>query len=585
MLIKRFKKLFIVIIVLSLCWFCKTTASADEVRASAAIDVYQSAAGKPIKGSVTVEHSKQDSIDERSFKQEGQPLEVQRIKSVPLATSRTRELTIYQFTLPEKEAGLYLLPQITLTVGGKEYTTIPSSYEVVELDNMAIRPKGTIGSQTGSADPGEISLETFFDGPALFFPGQQANIGYRIRYKGQIELSEEQLPLLAARGLKKIGEVEVKEYQEGAYKVEWIQQRVEAVSPGTYNYQPARLSGFVYRDQPSGIRRYSKPKLTVVGDPLTIQVSAFPNNGKPTSFQGAVGDLHIQTQLLTPLPIVQDQKLELAIDIVGRGDMNTVKMPKMGHLLPFFRLSDLPPREEVERTKKRFIVELYPLDDKTEEIAEIPFASYDPQTESYVTSNSKPISLTFEPPIKIEDLSTKEQVTSPISQETKTEQIVPEKREEPPLDTVVNQPVPAPLVMPKTVESAESVWLKVFSWLLPFLVLGGALLLFFARRTPIGYGEKTVSHLNSATVWHQFQDATPGSPSWYQLMHRAFLLKLQEKGWIASADIDPDQLPQDGGAGRVRELLQMLDRRRFSGENKPIETKLMEQINVIYKEL
>jgi hypothetical protein len=87
-------------------------------------------AGKPINGSVTVTHEKNQKIDEKSFKLGEDPIPLEFIKEVKISPDSDLIISIYQFTIPPKRPGRYVLPPVTVTVGGKQYTSLESIFDV-----------------------------------------------------------------------------------------------------------------------------------------------------------------------------------------------------------------------------------------------------------------------------------------------------------------------------------------------------------------------------------------------------------------------------------------------------------------------
>src|ERR1700722_18620951 len=99
----------------------------DNVKITASIDP-EAVADQPLKGTITITHQKKLAVDTNSFKAENKPLSVNFVKDVSFTPDGTEVMSIYEFTLPGMPKGLYLLPEITATIGGKKYTTVPQSY-------------------------------------------------------------------------------------------------------------------------------------------------------------------------------------------------------------------------------------------------------------------------------------------------------------------------------------------------------------------------------------------------------------------------------------------------------------------------
>ena len=111
----------------------------------------------------------------------------------------------------------------------------------------------------------------------------------------------------------KSGEMQVSDYQTDTYTVQEIAQEVRAEEPGTYSFGPSILEGVSYGEDISGRKLYDKQRLRAELEPLQVEVAAFPEEGMPASFTGAVGQYAMRTKLLTPKEVAIGDPLEVGV--------------------------------------------------------------------------------------------------------------------------------------------------------------------------------------------------------------------------------------------------------------------------------
>src|SRR5262249_21319295 len=150
---------------------------------------------------------------------EGKPLSVELIKEVEVSATSPLRITFYRFTLPGQTKGLHELPSISVKVGGKLLTSVPSTYEVGAL---------AAGTPTSGIT---LKLENLQQGSSTLYPGEHILLGYRYIYSGDIELTEEKIPLLNAPGLLKVGAKIIKDYTDKGLNYREITQEYEANKP------------------------------------------------------------------------------------------------------------------------------------------------------------------------------------------------------------------------------------------------------------------------------------------------------------------------------------------------------------------
>ncbi len=548
---------------------------AAEVTAS--IDPYQTVADQPIPGTVTVTHDNSQTVDEGSFQMGGKPLKVNHVKTVNINPSQTVVLSIYSFQLPGQSAGLYILPTISVKVGGKTYQTIPSSYEISQAQQM---------SQESSSGV-TLSLKALIDGPPTVYPGQRIWFIYRFYFSGSIDLTDEKLPLLEAQGFQLVGDKRIRNYQEDNIEVQEISQQVQAIKPGKYSFPASSAEGYAYRDDIIKKRVYLAPKLKAEAPALDVTVTSFPAAGKPSAFRGAVGQFTIQTSLLTPAEVGVDEKMLLAIDINGLGEISTIGIPDLSSIKNSFRMSSLPPEVKTQDGQKRFVVEIYPLATSIKEIPPIPFAFFNPLIGDYVTENSAAIPIQ----VKATQVPKKEEAapaTPPPATPLPTPpsprpQEVPSIAPSGPLEVEEKIQKPAAIEIAGNLELTDAdlhnLWFGTWStlYIVPF-----AFIFILAQKGYKRYREKFPTKEVVKTSQSMLDAAmrTKDPSVFSKRISQALLLRLFELGYTTSEEITFEELPEAGVTGEVRELLSEIEAGRFGKQ-----TLSLQQLKAKAKEL
>lgn len=521
----------------------------QEVSIQPEIDLYHSFENEPLNGFITITHHKESEIDINSFQMENKPLKVEFVKNVPLSANDPLTLSIYNFQIPGQPAGLYLLPAISVKVGDKVYTSIPTSYEVNKRTELS--PEVKPGQQAEAAHV-IIRLEVVTNFPSKIYPGQQGQLGYKIAFNGNVELTTEQLPLLDAEGFRKIGDKQVQELQEGEFNVQVITQQVRAKEAGSYPFPLSLIEGYAYKETASKQKNYLQPKLHAEVAPLTVTVLAFPEQGKPDYFKGALGPFQIKASLPNGNSVTVDDVLSLVIEISGSGDLDTVSLPSLTTLgfKQLFQVDDLPTVGDLEGNKKKFVVKLRPLSTAIKEIPAIPFAYFDPQSSHYVTLSTDALPITVLP--------------RPISEQKVTPVVPPVKKE---VGTTATLPaIEITEAYPLTSEDLRNLfggtWRSL--WIIPVGI--GAVLLQIILQKHLKKLRMMPKKKRSEDLWKEASALSKDSTQFFTLLNQAFLLRLVERGIIPSENIPLDALPTEGIAGKVRGFLRQLDEQRFTGK-------------------
>lgn len=570
------------ILLFLLCFFSQVPLFSQDVKVTAEIEK-DSVEGKPLEGTITVTHDLNASIDITSFRLGNRPLEVEFVKEVRLSASSDIVISLYRFTLEPQKAGLHVLPEVSVTVGKRKYLSVQTGYAVEEMRTTPMSPplrrppqRGVSPARTGII----LKLENIIEGDTLLYPGQQMIVGYRFLYTYSVDLSKEELPLLQAEGFRKIGAKDTKEFKESGINHLEARQRIEAIKPGEYAFPSGVIEGRAYRIDSLGQKTFAPDISRAESQPLTIRVVPFPEKDKPSSFNGAIGtSLTFDVALLSSDDITVGDKIILLTKISGDGELSSMPMPEVccqPGFSGFFRLSDLPPVEEVVGSTKTFKVEMRPLSATLKAIPSLEFSYFNPREKTYYSLKSKPIPLRVKP---FKGEPTKEQKR--ILFDEKKKGLIEKADDE--------------IVSPDSIEIEGNYPLKSSSlesknlgtwWTL--LVIPFGIGIIFLQIHMINFIEKQKSKVKTKTSADFFKEAMqqkPGTPSFFNLLQKAFLLRLVERGDIPSENISPDYLPTEYAPGKVRALMREIEEKRFAGLGGEFGEEFMVKIKKLFNEI
>lgn len=547
-----------------------TIAVADDVTVDSVID--QSGGiweNQPLKGLISITHPAAAVVDESSFKLGNAPLTVEFVQDVKLSNQLV--LSYYKFNIEGKPKGLQILPSVTVKVGNKEYVSPQSTYQVGAVA-AAVAPAEKAGGKS------ILKLESSLRGPAEIYPGTRFKVVYHYIFNDSIELLNETLPLLEGTGFLKIGTQEVKDSEEGEYSIREISQELEAVKPGLYKFDGAQIKGYAYRNDPFGGHIYIKPMLNATTAPMSITVQAFPDKGKPASFNGAIGPFsEFTASLKSSSKISVGDKIVLNLKLTGKGQLAKAPLPELCCQPGFsgiFSLSDLPPLEKVQGSTKLFTVEMRPLS-PLKAIPSIEFSYFLPASKTYEALHSAPIPLTVEalpaapvPSPEEPDKSAKKEEDSKLQDWRKLP------------NTVV--PIEITGIDKLTAGDMKNRFFGMW-WvlgLIPFgvaVVIGQLLLQNYLKKH-----KGAVKPKKSQDIFEEAMRAGTESPLFYQLLCKAFILRLAEKGLVESDSLDPENLPAAGKAGEVRDFLLKIAEKRFTGQKSVFDDETIKQAKNLF---
>lgn len=578
--------------------FLSISLIAQDVTVTSEIDTGKVFENEPFKVNVTVTHDENQTVELTSFHLGKDKVAVELEKEVKISPSFPLLLSIYSFTMPGQKAGLYALPPVSVRVADKTYQSIMTSYTVEagkkDVSAPAQSPQAPPAAAPATAAPADsgqsskepavvpsqaatpatngqsknppvangkpqLRLEALVDGSNALYPGQRTKLVYRYYFSGEIGLTKEVLPLLDAEGFIKIGEKEITDSVEGGTSIRQISQQVEAVKPGTFTFGPSVIEGRAYTEDVPGSPVFTSDKITSEAAAVVVTVKPFPVQDKPASFNGAVGQFTFKTSLLSPAEMVMGDEVSLLLEITGKGNLKNITISELccqPGISGFFRLSDIPPTEEIEGDTKKIVAKFRPLNAQIKAIPSIEFSFFDPSTASYTTLNSKPIPITVKPGSR------------PAEAAKSIEE--PKPKEDDPALKVNQKPAPIEIesIMPLSKSDLHD---KLFGnwWSLLIVPFGIALLIYQDHlKSYLTWKEGYVPVVTGNELFQQAFAEQKNGVVHFEKLKQSFKMILEKSGVIPSADIPDKDLPDHGIGKEVKVFLSLLDEKSFAGNGK-----------------
>lgn len=522
---------------------------AQDIKVIASVEDGKAFENQPVKVLVSITHDIAQQIDSNSFSLEGKSVKAEFIQQVEVAPPSPLVITYYSFQLPPQPSGLRLLPEIHVTVAGKAYFSIPSSYVV---ESIAPKPN----SHT-STEP-SLQLEARIDSTPQLYPGQRFNVVYRYLFNMSFELSEEQLPLLDPEGFIKIGSKEAKSFQKGNMSILEITQKLEAVKPGTYQIPPSKIAGYSYQIDSRGNKTYRKPQIESEQPGFTLTVVPFPETDMPSSFNGAIGPFdNFKSSLNTPSTVYVGDKIDLGLTIGGQGQVENAPLPELCCQPGFsgiFKMGDLPPAREIKHKELQSTQELRPLTNVVKQIPPIEFSFFLPEEGKYGVLQSDPIQVNILPvPLSQEQMLNKEDTATEGPQHS---------LETPQIEIAEDMP----LTSTDLKNISFSSWSVLYQ--IPIALIGFWLIKLWRQyqlRRRLFVKQK-----NSRDLFTEAMKFSPTSAQFYHLIHQAFRLKMVESG------AEPSE---------IRAFLQTLEEYRYSGRVNEIGALQVNEAHQLFNRL
>ena len=267
----------------------------------------------------------------------------------------------YTFALQAYQEGTFHVGSATLTVKGKKISSEPFDIKVIPDDGSHAAPSGG-GSSSGQGQSQQNTSDPQVSGKDLFirvipskksaYVGEQVVLTYKLYTKVPVSsLSVERMPSYAGFWTKDITDNnggslrQTSEYINGIeYTAAEIQKIVVVPQrSGTLPIDPMIIECIAQIRTESNRQRSMDPFEAFFNDPffnrnianvrkeltsqtLNLEVKSLPENGKPASFAGAVGNFNFKSEI-DKTELSTNEAFTLTLTVSGTGNVELLQMP------------------------------------------------------------------------------------------------------------------------------------------------------------------------------------------------------------------------------------------------------------------
>ncbi len=307
---------------------------------------------------------------------------------------RTFSKTYSYFLTPEKK-GNYTIGQASIEIDGDIYKTLPVKVQVTEAVESSLSP----GSPSSVVDDDiELSIEISKSNPYLNEP---ISVEFKLLFNPKInvtnlgEIDNPEFKNFWSQNIK-IPRLEIKStsYKGQRYNyVTWKKALLFPQKAGDLELLPLTLD--VTIDVPTNRRDffgntiYTQTSKKVASRKRIIKVKNFPENGKPESFNGAVGNFDISLNS-SKSQLKATESFQLEFKVNGNGNLKLFSLPEI--IVPSSLEKYAPEFKEKINTSLRGmngeisnVYTIVPQYQGKYPIPPVEFSFFNPKTEQYVT--------------------------------------------------------------------------------------------------------------------------------------------------------------------------------------------------------
>ena len=313
----------------------------------------------------------------------------------------------HRYSLTATRPGRFTLGPFTIAYQGKTYRTAALAVDVV-----AAAAQGQGGAAAG-ATPGAPGLRlTLAVPPGEVYLHQRLPIDITLYVPTATRVADLQYPSLSADGLSvdKIPEpTQRQQVIDGqAYQLVHFQTSAIPLRAGSLVLGPATLrlnllsrrrgvanDPFFQRFFAEDPFATERRPMEVRSEAVTLNVLPLPEDGKPATFSGAVGQFTLQVSA-APTELNAGDPITLHMAVSGTGNLADAGAPELINAGGFRTYE--PRVVKGDNLSKIFEQVLMPNDAKVAAVPSVRFSYFDPQSRRYATLESQPIALVVRAP-------------------------------------------------------------------------------------------------------------------------------------------------------------------------------------------
>ncbi len=304
----------------------------------------------------------------------------------------------YTYILSPTKRGKFTLKQAAIEIEGETYKTIPIKIEVTAAVD---KPKNSNDPSYVASESIHLVAEVSNSSPYL---NEAVSVKYKLYVSPQVNVSNFDFidnPKYADFWSQNINTKQFK-FESGTYQgkqYRYVVLRKAVLYPqktGKLNIEPLTIDVVV--DVPTnrrdffGGRMYQSVRHKVAAGSRKLNVKPFPEAGKPTSFNGAVGEFDFDVTT-TKSALKSGESLQAVVKVKGKGNLKLFELPKL--VVPSSLEVYEPEHKENIKTNlsgmSGMISDVYTIVPQFKgnyPISKLEFSYFNPQTKTYHTLNS-----------------------------------------------------------------------------------------------------------------------------------------------------------------------------------------------------
>src|SRR5277367_2870338 len=310
-------------------------------------------------------------------------------------------ITAFTYIVTPTKEGVFQIPSISVSAGGKDYRTSSLVLKVIHENN-------------NSADQRPNADKPYF--AELIVPKESAFVGEQIPIELRFYFNQRmqyqpypqgQYPLIDGEGFvtKKYLEPTEKQLETNGriYHVVVYKTGLTGVKPGKLELQSATQSfllssTFGQRNAPGFIdplENFQQQVVDVKTNGASIDIKPLPTAGRPASFSGTVGDFTLATSA-QPTKVQTGDPVTLKVEIKGLGNFDRIEQPVLSNTEGW---RTYQPSEETQALDDLGLSAVktfnFPLiaAKQVKNLPLVEFSYFDPNAEKYVTLKSSPLNI------------------------------------------------------------------------------------------------------------------------------------------------------------------------------------------------
>lgn len=377
-----------------------TPAQAD-ISASASLNAQNAQVGQAVtlsielKGAQNVEAPALTGLDDFEAQYVGPSTQVSIVNGQMSASVQHR------YALTPKRAGRFILGPFTVEYGGQQYQTN-------RLQLTVAQPSTAPGAPAAGAPAGD-RLRVVLTVPKTEVYFHEVLPMEVTLYVGALQVSDVQYPTVAAEGLSIEPFGQPRQFSQMIEGQRWdivqFHTSVIPVQAGTRPLGPAtqRLNvierqrqGGMFNDPFFNAFTSRRRPMEVRSDVVELTVLPLPEEGKPASFNGAIGRFELSAAA-SPAEVSAGDPITLRMVLQGSGNLTDARPPQLLST-DGFKVYDPQVSNADAGALRVFEQVLIPNGTAVTSIPTVRFSYFDPEARQYRTTETAPIAISVRPP-------------------------------------------------------------------------------------------------------------------------------------------------------------------------------------------